>query len=447
VGGSLAEILASEGHDVTLVDINDAKLNEFQDRLDIRIVQGHCAYPRVLSEAGADSAEILIAVSSVDEVNMVACQVAHSLYRTPTKIARIRSPEYFVREDLFGKENLPIDVFISPEGRVAQSIQNLITHPGSLEVFDFSQGRVKLVGVKPYYGGPLLGKSIKMLHDYLPGMGVRIVAIFRDDKAIPLSLNTEIELGDKVYFVTASENVDVVISALRRVEEPYKHLMIAGGGNIGMRLATMMESEYHVKVIERSHQRCQFIANELTNSVVLCGDVCDKELLINENIEYHDVFCAVTNDDEDNIISCLQAKRLGARQVIALITKTAYIDLIEGSPINITLSPQQSTIASILTHVRQGDIVRVHSLRRGASEALEAVAHGDYKNSKLVGRTLEEVKLPPGAYIGGIVRGEEVLVIDSNTVIECEDHVILFVAEKKSIHDIERLFQVSPGFF
>ncbi|MCB1826945.1 MAG: Trk system potassium transporter TrkA [Coxiellaceae bacterium] len=447
VGGSLAEILANENHDVTLVDIDDRKLNEFQDRLDIRTVLGNASYPNVLTEAGADGADMIIAVTSSDEVNMVACQVAHSLFHTPTKIARIRSQHYFERKELFGKENLPIDVFISPERLVTQYMQQLIAHPGALQVLDFAEGRVKLVAVKPYYGGPLLGKSIKMLRDYLPGVETRVAAIFRNDKSIALDGSTEIEIGDEVFFITASENAHVIMAALRRAEEPYRRIMIAGGGNVGSQLAAVLENDYEVKLIDWNHDRCQRIANEMSNTTVLCGDVCDKQLLTNENIEHVDVFCAVTSDDEDNIIACLQAKRLGAKQVMVLITRTAYVDLIEGGPINIAISPQQATIGSILTHIRQGDVVNVHSLRRGAAEAIEAVAHGDYKNSKVVGRNLKEIKLPKGTTIGAIVRGDEVIIPHHDTVIEPEDHVIMFVSEKRFIRDVEKLFQVSPEFF
>ncbi len=447
VGGSLAEILANEGHDITLVDNNVRKLNEFQNRLDIRTVVGQSSYPNILREAGADGADMIIAVTSSDESNMVACQVAYSLFNTPTKIARIRSPHYFIRKELFGKDNLPIDVFISPEKLVTHYMQQLIEHPGALQVLDFADGKVKLVAVKPYYGGPLLGKSIKLLREYLPGVETRVAAIFRNDKSIPLDGSTEIEIGDEVFFITASENAHVIMAALRRAEEPYKRIMIAGGGKIGNRLAAALENDYQVKLVDNNRNRCQFLANELTNTTVLCGDSCDKQLLINENIENIDVFCAVTNDDEDNIIACLQAKRLGAKQVMVLITRTAYVDLIEGGPINIAVSPQQATIGSILTHIRQGDVVNVHSLRRGAAEAIEAIAHGDKKTSKVVGRTLREIKLPKGTTIGAMVRGDEVIIPHHNTVIEAEDHVILFVSEKKYIHDVERLFQVSPGFF
>lgn len=446
VGGSLAENLVTENHEITLVDIDEERLAELQNRLDLNTVVGRCSYPNVLRQAGVDDADMVIAVTDNDESNMVACQVAYSLFNVPTKIARIRSPHYFIRKELFGRDDLPIDVFISPEQLVTNYVQQLIMHPGALQVLDFADGKVKLVAVKPYYGGPLLGKSLAKLREYLGGIEARVAAIFRNDRSIPLDGSTVIEVGDEVFFITASENAYIIMSALRRVEEPYKRIMIAGGGNIGLRLAEALEKKYQVKLIDHNRKRCVCLAESLKNTVVLCGGCSDKELLINENIEQVDVFVAVTNDDEDNIISCLQAKRLGAKQVMALITRTAYVDLIEGGPINIAISPQQATVGTILKYMRRGDIVNVHSLRRGAAEAIEAIAHGDKKTSKVVGRDLRQIKLPKDTTIGAIVRNEEVIIPHHDTVIQSKDHVILFVANKKHIRNVEKLFQVSAGF-
>lgn len=447
VGGSLAETLIDEDHDITLVDINEDRLREFSDRLDLRTVAGRCSYPEVLRNAGADDADMVIAVTDSDEANMVACQVAYSLFHIPTKIARIRSEHYFIRKDLFGSENLPIDVFISPEQLVTNYVTQLIMHPGALQVLDFGDGLIKLVAVKPYYGGALVGKGINKLREYLPDIDVRVVAIFRNDQSIPLDQKTEIEIGDEVFFVAASENIDQVMSAMRRPETPYKRIMIAGGGNIGGCLAQALQDDYRVKVIDHNRQHCERLVKQLDNVTVLCGEASDEELLLNENIEQTDVFVSVTNDDEANIIACIQAKRLGVKQVMALITRTAYVDLIEGGSINIAISPQQATVGSILTHVREGDVVVVHSLRRGAAEAIEAVAHGDHKTSKVIGRSLDELKLPHGTTIGAIIRSNAAIIPNGETVIESEDHVILFVADKKRIRDIEKLFQVSAGFF
>lgn len=446
VGSTLAENLAGEHHDVTLVDMNENVLKDIQDRLDVRTVVGSASYPEVLRQAGTDSADMLIAVTDNDEVNMIACQVAYSLFNTPSKIARVRSPHYFIRKELFGQDSLPIDVFISPETLVTNYIKELIDHPGALQVLDFSDHRVKLVAVKPHYGGPIVGKSLKKLKDYIHGVEMRVAAIFRDGRSIPLNGSTVIEVGDEFFFITASENIRAVMAALGRTYRPYKHIMIGGGGNVGSSLAAQLENDYQVKIIDHNRANCERLTKRLHNTTILCGDVADKELLFNENIEQADLYCAVTSDDEANIMAALQAKRMGAREVMALIMRPAYVDLIEGGEINIAISPQQATISSILAHVRGGDVVSVHSLRRGAAEAIEAIANGDEKTSKVVGRTLEELEMPRSTTIGAIVRAGDVIIPHHDTRIESGDHVILFVSEKSHLREVEKMFSVKVTY-
>jgi trk system potassium uptake protein TrkA len=390
---------------------------------------------------------MIIAVTDSDEANMLACQVAASLFHTPTKIARIRSPHYLIRKELFDKNHLPIDLFISPEQLVTNYVRELIDHPGALQVLDFAQGKVKLLAVKPHYGGPLVSKRLAEIPHYIPDVPLRVVAIFRNDRSIPLSGDTTIEIGDEVFFIAASEHVHAVMAAFRQAQDPYKRIMIAGGGHIGSCLAEAMENDYQVKLIELDRKRCENLAARLTHTTVLHGEASDKNLLLSENIEHLDVFCAVTNDDEANILACLQAKRLGVKQVMALITRTAYVDLIEGGSINIAISPQQATIGFILTQIRRGDAVSVHSLRRGAAEAIELIAHGEQKTSRVVGRAVKELKLPGGVTIGAIVREGEVIIAQNELRIAAEDHVILFMADKRSIKDVEKLFQVGATFF
>ena len=447
VGGSLAEHLVAERHDVTLVDTNDQRLNEIQDRLDLRVVLGCGSYPDVLMQAGADDADMVIAVTDNDEANMVACQVAYSLYNTPMKIARIRSQHYFINKELFGADHLPIDVFISPEQLVTRYVEQLVLHPGALQVLDFAKGKVKLAVVEPYYGGEMLGKPIGKLYEHFHDKPLRVVAIFRNDHSIAIDEHTVIEIGDEVFFITAADNVDQVTAALRKVEQANKRIMIAGGGNIGSHLAESLQYHYQVKLIEHNRERCYSLAQKIEEAMVLCGDCCDKALLINENIEHVDAFVALTNDDEDNIMSCLQAKRLGAKQVMALITRTAYVDLIEGGPINIAISPQQVTVGSILKHVRRGDVVHVHELRRGAAEAIEVIAHGDVHTSNVVGRSVASINLPKAIIVGAIVRKDNVVIPDQDTIIEQDDHVVLFLADKTYLTIVEKLFQVEANFF
>jgi trk system potassium uptake protein TrkA len=446
VGSSVANNLASEANDITVVDQNPELLRRLQDRLDLRTVQGHAAHPEILRRAGAQDADMILAVTNSDETNMVACRVAYTLFHTPTKIARVRAQGFTRYPQLFGNDALPIDLLISPEQLVTDYIMRLIEYPGALQVLDFTGGRVRLVAVRAYYGGPLVGKELRTLYERMPDAEARVAAIYRKGHAIRPQGNTVIEADDEVFFVAAANNIRAVMSELRRLEKPFKRLIFAGGGNIGMRLAMALEKDYQVKLIEHDKERAQKIAEELEKTIVLHGDAADEDLLLEENIENVDVFCAITNDDEANILSAMLAKQLGARKVMALINRASYVDLVESGIIDIAISPQQATIGSLLTHVRRGDVVMVHSLRRGAAEAIEAVAHGDPSSSKVVGRMIEEIDLPRGATIGAIVRGEEVLIAHHDTLIESGDHVILFLVDKRRIPDVEKLFQVGVTF-
>lgn len=447
VGGTLAAHLAGEQNDITVVDTDIDRLQELQDRLDIGTTNGPASHPATLRRAGAEDADMLIAVTNSDEINMAACQVAWTLFKVPTKIARIRATAYLGRPELFGNEAIPIDVIIGPEQLVTKSIKRLLDNPGSLQVLDFAKGRVQLVAVRAYYGGPLVGQELRELRQHMPNVETRVAAIFRRNRAIIPEGNTVIEADDEVFFIAARDHILPVMSELRRLDQPYRRVMIAGGGNIGERLAEAIENKYQVKIIETSYDRCRTLSERLNRSIVLHGNASDKELLQAENIDQTDVFCALTNDDEANIMASLLAKRLGARKVITLITNPAYVDLVQGGEIDIALSPQQITIGSLLAHVRRGDITNVHSLRRGAAEAIEVIAHGDARASKVVGRRLAEIDLPTGVTIGAIVRGEQVLIANSDIVVETDDHVILFLVDKDRIKQVEKLFQVGFGFF
>ena len=445
VGSSVAENLVSEANDITVVDTDARRLQELQVRLDLRTITGQASHPDVLASAGAEDADIIIAVTNSDETNMVACQVAHTLFRTPTKIARVRATEYLAYPKLFTDEACPVDVLISPEQLVTDYIQRLIEYPGALQVLDFAGGKVRLVAAKAYHGGPLVGNQLCALRQHMPRTQTRVAAIFRDGVSIIPQGDTVIEADDEVFFIAARDDCRTVMGELRRLDNPYKRIMIAGGG-IGKRLAKSLEQHYQVKLIEHNASRAQRISEELNKTIVLQGDATDEELLEQEGIENIDVFCALTNDDEDNILSAMLAKRMGARKVMSLINRTAYVDLVQSGMVDIAISPQQAMIGSLLAHVRRGDVAVVHSLRRGAAEAIEAVAHGDKKSSRVVGRAIEDIKLPQGTTIGAIVRGEEVIIVHHDTVVQAEDHVILFLVDKKRISEVERLFQVGVTF-
>ena len=447
VGSTLAETLANEKNDITVVDTDATKLRELKDHIDIGTIVGQGSHPDVLERAGGEDADMIIAVTGSDEINMVACRVAYSLFQTPKKICRIRSTSYLVSEKLFGKHGIAVDVVISPEMIVSDYIARLIDLPGALQVLDFADGKVQLVAVKAFYGGPLVGQEIRLLRQHMPNIDARVAAIFRKDRPIIPEGSTVIEAEDEVFFVAAQENIRACMGELRRVDKPYKRLIIAGGGNIGLRLAQNIEQRYQVKLIESDPERCTYLSEQLNKAIVLNGEASNRELLIEENIEDTDVFIALTNDDEANIMSSLLAKRLGAKKVMALINNTAYVDLVQGGEIDVAISPQQATIGSLLTHVRRGDVVNVHSLRRGAAEAMEAIAHGDPASSKVVGRAIADIDLPEGTTIGAIVRNEEVLIAHDDLVVESDDHVIMFLVDRKRIKEVERLFQVGFSFF
>lgn len=447
VGSTLAETLANEANDITVVDADTEKLRELKDHIDIGTVAGHASLPDVLIKAGGHDADMIIAVTESDETNMVACRVAYSLFQTPKKICRIREASYLETDKLFGQHGIAVDTVISPELIVSSDIERLLDLPGSLQVLDFADGKVQLVAVKAYYGGPLVGQEIRLLRQHMPSVDTRVAAIFRKDRPIIPEGSTVIEADDEVFFVAAQKDIRSCMSELRRMDRPYRRLMIAGGGNIGMRLAESVEDRYQVKIIERDPKRCEMISEKLNHAIVLNGEASQRDLLIEENIADTDVFLALTNDDEANIMSSLLAKRLGAKKVMALINNSAYVDLVQGGDIDIAISPQQATIGSLLTHVRRGDVVNVHSLRRGAAEAMEAIAHGDQASSKVVGKAIEDIDLPEGTTIGAIVRNDEVLIAHDNTVVEPDDHVILFVVDRKRIPEVERLFQVGFSFF
>ncbi len=445
VGSTVAENLAGESNDITVVDTNNEELHALQDRLDIRTIVGHASHPDTLENAGAKTAEMILAVTDSDEVNIVACQVAYTLFDTPHKIARVRASEYLSCHQMFGHAAAPVDMLISPEQVVTDYMVRLLRHPGTLQVLDFAKGQIQLVTIRAHYGGPMIGNELETIRDHMPDVDMRFVAIFREGRPIFPKRDTVIEAGDEVHCIVPREHTQRIMKELRRIDRPYKRIMIAGGGNIGTRLAQALENEYHVKIVEHNSDNAINLSEMLNNTTVLLGDAADKELLLEENIEDSDVFIAVTSDDEANILSSMLAKRLGARKVMTLINRPAYANLVESDIIDIAISPQQVTISSLLALVRRGDVVAAHALRHGAAEAIEAIAHGNEHTSKVIGRRIEEIPLPRGTSIGAVVRGEEVLIAHHDTTIHPEDHVILFMMDKSKIDRVEKLFQSEPA--
>jgi trk system potassium uptake protein TrkA len=356
-------------------------------------------------------------------------------------VARLREAEYISFAD-------SVTAAISPEQLVCRHIQRLIEYPGALQVLDFADGRAQLVGVRAVPEGALVGHEIRELRQHLPAhVDARVAAIFRAGKPIKPEGSTVIQADDEVFFLADARNITTVMSELRRLDSrPTRRVLIAGGGNIGRKLARSLEKRYQVKVLERSRDRARAIAEELLNSIVLVGDCADEDLLRAENIDQTDVYCALTNDDEANILSAMLAKRLGCPRVVALINRPSYAELVEGGSIDIAVSPQQVTLSALLAHIREGSHARVYSLRRGAAEAIEAVVRGDRRTSRVIGRSLDELELPDATTIGGIVRGDKLMIAHHDVVVEPGDHVILFVMDKRQMPRVNALFQASPGF-
>lgn len=450
VGSVLAEYLVADKHNyITVVDNQQEKLQQLEERYDLRTIFGHASHPSILDNAGAKDADMLVAVTNSDETNMVACQIAYSLFNTPNRIARIRTSEYIKYNDvsLFTPDIIPIDNIIAPEALVTAQLYQLIQYPGALQIVMFCEDKIALVVVTAYYGGLLIGEELVEIKNHIPYVNAKIVAIFRHGKTIRLQDSTVIEAGDEIIFLVETDYIKSVISEFQRLEKDYKSIMIAGGGTIGAALAVKLEEDgYQVKVIERNENRANYIAQSLQNSIVLHGEASEQELLQEENIDQTDVFVAVTNDDAANIMSAILAKKLGAQKTIVLIQKQAYVNLIQQESIDIIVSPQQITISALLNHVRRGDIVKVASLRQGLAEAIEIIAHGDTESSKIVGKPIAEIRLPASTTIGAIIRGEDIMIASNELVIEEGDHIIMFLPNKNSITEIEKLFQPNASF-
>ncbi|MBL8478707.1 MAG: Trk system potassium transporter TrkA, partial [Sterolibacteriaceae bacterium] len=400
-----------------------------------------------------------------DSTNLVACKIARSVFNVTTRVARLRSADYLGDESLLDDEHFAVTHAICPEQEITDYIARLIEFPEALQVLEFAGGQVTLVCVRAYDGGLLVGKPIKAMREHLPqGVDARIAAIFREHQSVDPEGSTVIEAGDEVFVLAATEFIRPVMRELRRMLKPVRRIMIAGGGNIGSRVASALEADHEVKVVERDATRAELVAARLERSLVLHGEATDENVLAQENIDEMDMFLALTNDDEDNIMAASLAKRLGCKRVLALINRRAYADMVQGGPIDIGLSPAQVSIGSLLTFCRRGDVARVHSLRRGAAEALELVVHGDRKSSKVVGRRIEELPVIRGAHIAAIVRDTgdlavvqrggflvdekraRVIIPHHDTVIEENDHVVVFCTRKREVPQVEKLFQVGFQF-
>ncbi|HRG06460.1 MAG TPA: Trk system potassium transporter TrkA [Acidovorax defluvii] len=474
VGQSVADSLVSERNDITVIDTDAERLRDLESRFDLRGVVGNGIEPAVLAEAGAQDTDLLIACAAQDETNLVCCKVAQLMFNIPKRIARVRSTGFQNEERLVAAEGFAVDRIICPEESLTRYIGKLIDYPEAMQVREFAGGRACLVSVRARAGAPMVGHTVAEMRNSTPDVAVRLVAIYRrfpeePDRFVACAGETRIEPGDEVFVLAAREHIAHVLATLHRRDatpvRPVRRIMIAGGGRVGLHLALELGKEpgrFLVKIIEDDSARCIELASRLPSDVlVLQGDTTDENLLGDESIDEIDLFLALTDDDEDNIMSCLLAKRLGARRVLALINRRSYADLMHGTQIDIALSPAQAMLGELLAYVRQGDVQAVHSLRRGVAEALEIVVRGDRKTSRVVGRKVSDLALPRDVHIGLIVRGlpdspdvsadelrePQVIIPRSGTVLESNDHVVFFLPHKRLVRDVEKLFRVSPTFF
>lgn len=447
VGTSVAKNLSTERHNITVIDRDANKLKELASKYDLRTVTGNAGHPSVLRAAGITDCDLLIAVTEVDEINMMACKIAASLFNVPKRIARVRSSEYLDDPRLSGDDVFGISHAISPEVLLAQYVENLVVYPEALQVLEFANRQVCLVAVRAKAGGLLVGDRIGNLHKHLKVTEARIVAIFRESSSVQPMADTIIQDGDEVFFLSRTDDMRRVMEELRKADRPVRRIMIAGGSEFSYRLAKDLESSHSVKLIEVNEKRAHQLVALLDHTVVLHGSENDSELLINEDVAHVDLFVAATGDDERNIIASLLAKKMGAHRVLSLIHQSVYVGVLEDSRIDVVVGLADVTIGSILAHIRRADVARVHSLRRGAAEALEIVIHGDKSTSQCVGRRVDAIQWPTGALLGAVVRGQEVLMAHHDLVLETEDHLILFVNDINTVRKIEKLLQVSASFF
>ncbi len=448
VGFNIAHYLASENNDVTVIDQRPDLVRKITDTLDVQAVLGHASQPSVLEQAGAGDADMIIAVTHADEVNMVACQVAHSLFDVPTKIARVRSQSYLqpMWATLFSREHLPIDVIISPEIEVARAITRRLQVPGAIDVIPLAGDKVRLIGVRCDPDTPLINTPLRQLTVLFPDLNIVVIGIVRDGKPIVPTAEDQMLEGDEVYFVVDTQHVGRALSAFGREDQEARRIVVFGGGNIGLFLAQQIEAEHPnvtVKVIEANKERAEYVAKTLSRTVVLNGDVLDPEILAEAGVASAEAVVSVTNDDETNILAALLAKRTGARRAMTLINKTTYKALVGPLGIDVVISPRAITVSNILQHVRRGRIHAVHSLHEGFGELIEADA---LETSSLVGKPLREVKLPAGVLLGAVVRDGTVISPRGNTVVQAGDRVVLFAAAD-AVKKVEKMFSVRLEYF
>ena len=445
VGSSVAKILSDDGNDITLVDVDKSVLENLKEQIDIKTIHGLASHPSIQRLADAENSDMVIAVTGNDEVNMSACHVAKNIFNVPKRIARLRANEYLNDEDGFEKKFFSINDVISHNILVTDYVKNIIDHPGAFQAFRFASGKVHVIAATVLSDGPLARKRLSEFREHLPNVDVKVVAIFREKKYLIPDDDTFIMPDDDVLFIATEENMRFM-SELRKITDEPHNVMIAGGGRVGSALAKKLEDAYNLKLIEKDKLIAKNISENLSSTVVLHNDIADETMLKNENINEVDYFCAVTSDDQANILSAKLAKDMGAGKTIAIVNKSSYRNLVS-KEIDVVVSPEDVTIGSLLASVRTSDIVSVNRIGNIDGEVMEIIAHGDKKTSNLVGNKISQLELPKSIIIGAVVRDGNVLLANEDIEIRDEDHIIIFAFDKKELPTIEKLFQVNVGFF
>ncbi len=447
VGFGIAQQLAEEQNSVTVIDQEPELIQRIGDTLDVKAIVGHGAHPDVLDRAGAREVDMLIAVTFSDEINMVAAQIAHSLFNVPLKVARVRAQSYLdpVWRDLFSRDHMPIDVIISPELEVGKAVLARLANPGAFETISFANQKVKVVGLRLDENCPVVNTPLRQLSELFPDLEATVVGITRDNHTFVPKRSDQMLVGDNIYFVSSTDQVSRTVDIFGHEEKKARRVIIVGGGNIGLFVAQELEKDptVKVKIIEANKTRAEFVADKLHRTVVLYGDGLDQNLLHEASVEDAEAIIALTNSDETNILASVIAKREGALQSLCLINNQNYSALMDTLGIDTFIDPRATTVSTILQHVRRGRIKGLHSIEQGAAEVIEAEA---LETSPLVGKPLRDAKLPDGISIGAVIRGDDVIRPTGDTKIETGDRVVIF-AEKEFVHKVEQMFRVSLEYF
>ncbi len=444
VGFHVASHLSHENKEVVVIDKNPASIRRVSDNLDVQVLQGSGSSPVVLEEAGIQNAEIILAVTDSDETNLVACLVADLLAPTITKLARVRESD-FDRYTQNLREQAPhIDTVINPEIEVVKTIESMMSVPGAVDVAEFADGRIKFVGVYLDKNSRLAGEKLSKLSGKITGPRLLIAAVVREEELIIPRGNDRLMPGDLVYFISEQENLLDTLAVFDKHAQPVNRVLVVGGGGIGFRLARRLEHKgVHCKIIEKDPERCNFLAEGLNRTVVLCGDGSDQGLLAEENVQEIDIVVTLTDDEETNILASLLATRMGAKKSITKISKFSYFPLMKAIGIEQVVSPRLSAINTILQHIRRGKVLSSISIKDEQAEVMEAVA---LETSDIVGRPLKKIAMPKGALVVGILRAAKIIIPTGDSVIEPEDRIIIF-ARRQAIAKVEKILAVKLEYF